>query len=310
MARVISLSFPAANTQLLLPTTIAGGGTIATIPLANPYPFVFPNLARTLTFTSTDDLSEVLIIIDGTDQFGNPITETLTAPNNETVESVLEYHTVTNILIDGDYTNFSIGSGSTGTFQWIVLNSFSPFAAVTVAVDVFGGPVDTIDYSGFQTLDPIEFYKTVGATYKYVHPSAAILLGNDPLSTVDNNNIVTVTVPSTGNLTTGDLVTISGADQTNGIVVDEINTTSFLTVIDATHFSYEAGGDANATATGGGDTVTYTSPPHPAAFALFENETDSLVQTFNDPLGAIQIIINSSTNGAGLNINILQQGIN
>ena len=310
MARVISLSFPSANSQLLLPLTVAGGGSIATIPLANSYPFVFPNLARTITFTSTDDLSETNIIIDGTDQFGNAITELLSGPNDETVESILQYHTITNILIDGDYTNFSIGSGSTGTFQWIVLNSFSPFASVAVAVDVFGGPVDTIDFSGFQTLDPIEYYRTRATTYEYVRPNAAILLGNDPLSTITLSNIVTVTVPSTGHLSTGDLVTIQGADQTGGIVVNEINTTSFLTVIDATHFSYEAGGDATATETGGGDTVIYISPPHPAAFALFENEDASLIQSFNDPLGAIQIIINSSTDGAGLNINILQQGIN
>ena len=92
MARLISLSFPISNTQLLV--SDASGPADTPIPLANPYPFVFPNLARTITLSSPDNL-DFNFIINGTDLFGNAISETLTGTNNSTVTSVNQYNTIT-----------------------------------------------------------------------------------------------------------------------------------------------------------------------------------------------------------------------
>lgn len=169
MARVISLSFPATNTQQLLSTTVAGGAATASISLNSRYPYVFQNLARTITLTSTDNLSGVNFIISGTNQYGVSQSETLAGPNN-TVTSVNQYHTITNISCNGAYTNFSIGSGSTGTFQWQKLNTMSPYCAVTISAHVTG----TINYSINGTLDQLEYYNNIssnigqGSTISYV----------------------------------------------------------------------------------------------------------------------------------------------
>lgn len=163
MARLITLSFPASNTQLLLSTTVAGGGATASIPLNNPYPFVFPDLARTITLTSTDNLTGVNFTITGTDQFGNASTEVLAGPG-ATVTSVNKYNTITNISSSGVYTNFSIGSGSTGTFQWIKLNTMNVDAQVSIAGEITG----TINYSVNQTLDTLEKYVAAGPSFTYV----------------------------------------------------------------------------------------------------------------------------------------------
>lgn len=165
MARLTTLSFPASNTQLLLSTTVAGGGATPSIPLNKPYPFVFVGLARTITLTSTDNLSGVNFTITGTDQFGNAIGEVLAGPNNNTVTSnVLNpYHTITNISSNGAYTNFSIGSGSTGTFQWFKLDNNNINFQMLYSAQVVG----TINYSVVVTNSQLEYYTAAGPSFIY-----------------------------------------------------------------------------------------------------------------------------------------------
>lgn len=161
MARLITLSFPASNTQLLLSTVAAGGigATVTLIPLNNPYPFVFPNLARKITLTSTDDLSAINFTITGTNQFGNASSEVLAGPNNNTVASANQYNTIISITASGAYTNFSIGSGATGTFQWIKVNTMSTFFQGTITGEVTG----TITYQINETLDALEYSKNISS---------------------------------------------------------------------------------------------------------------------------------------------------
>ena len=308
MARLITLSFPASNTQLLLPTTVAGGAATLSIPLATPYPFIFPNLARTITLTSTDNLSGVNFTIFGTDQFGNFISEILVGPNADTVTSVNQYNTITAISSSGNYTNFSIGSGSTGTFQWIKLNTFNIDPNVTIAVELVG----TINYTVNQTIDSLGHYQTVGPFFTYVQPAASILLANNPIATTNASGIVVVTVPSTSSLATGNIVTIAGATTTNSITAVELNISAAITVLSATTFSYVTTGTASATGAGGGTAVTYTYPPLPVSFPVNASLTAATTnQIFNltSPVTALQGIINSSSAGGSLIINLLQQGI-
>lgn len=308
MARLITLSFPASNTQLLLPTTVAGGAATLSIPLATPYPFIFPNLARTITLTSTDNLSGVNFTIFGTDQFGNSISEILVGPNADTVTSVNQYNTITAISSSGNYTNFSIGSGSTGTFQWIKLNTFNIDPNVTIAVELVG----TINYTVNQTIDSLGHYQTVGPFFTYVQPAAPILLANNPIATTNASGTVVVTVPSTASLATGNIVTIAGATTTNSITAVELNISAAITVLSATTFSYVTTGTASATGAGGGTAVTYTYPPLPVSFPVNASLTAATTnQIFNltSPVTALQGIINSSSAGGSLIINLLQQGI-
>lgn len=308
MARLITLSFPAQNSQLLLPTTVAGGGATSSIPLANPYPFIFPNLARTITLTSTDNLSAVNFTIHGTDQFGNSISEVLVGPNNATVTSVNQYNTITAIASSGNYTHFSIGSGSTGTFQWIKFNTFNIDPNITISAELVG----TIQYSVNQTVDNLGRYVSVGPFYKYVQPAAPILLGSNPIATTNGSTSVVVTVPSTASLSTGDIVTIAGATTTHAITGNQLNIRASITVLSATTFSYFTAGTADATGTGGGTSVTYTYPSLPVSFpvtAALTAATTNQIYTLTSPVTALQGIVNSSSPGGSLIINFLQQGI-
>lgn len=308
MARLITLSFPAQDPQLLLPTTAAGVGATSAIPLANPYPFVFPDLARTITLTSTDDLSAINFTIHGTDQFGNTISEVVAGPNNTTVTSVKQYNTITAIASSGNYTHFSIGSGSTGTFQWIKFNTFNIDPNITIAAEVVG----TINYTINQTVDSLGKYLSVGPFFKYEQPAAPLLLGNNPIHTTNGLSTVVVTVPSTAALSTGDIVTIAGATTTNAITNVQLNIRASITVLSATTFSYVTAGIANATGFGGGSAVTYTFPSLPVSFPVTANLTGATanqIYTLTTAVTALQGIVNSSSAGGALKINFLQQGI-
>jgi hypothetical protein len=308
MSRLITLYFPAQDPQLLLPTTVAGGAATASIPLATPYPFIFPNLARTITLTSSDNLSAVNFTIHGTDQFGNAISEVLVGPNNDTVTSVNQYNTIVAIASSGNYTNFSIGSGSTGTFQWIKFNTFNVDPNITISAEVVG----TINYTINQTIDSLGGYVTVGPFFKYVQTAAPILLGNNPIETTNGLSSVVVTVPSTAGLVTGDIITIAGATTTNAITNNELNIRAAITVLSPTTFSYFTTGTANATGAGGGANVTYTFPPLPVSFPVTANltaATTNQIYAMTSPVTALQGIVNSSSPGGSLIINFLQQGI-
>lgn len=200
MARLITLSFPASNTQFLLSTTAVGGGATASIILNDPYPFVFSNLARTITLTSTDNLSAVNFTITGTNQFGVTISEVLAGPNNNTVTSVNQYHTITNIASNGAYTNFSIGSGSTGHFQWIKVNTFNIDPNITIAAEITG----TINYTVNQDIDYLEYSKNIssnigeGSTLSYFINTAPISFPvTAALTAATTNQIFTLTTPTT-----------------------------------------------------------------------------------------------------------------
>lgn len=308
MARSMILSFPAADPIALLPTTVAGGAATSSIVLANSYPVVFANFARTITLTSTDNLSGVNFTITGTDTFGNSISEVLVGPNNATVTSAKQYYTVTNISCDGAYTNFSIGTGSTGTSQWIKVNTLSSSSAITLASDVVG----TINYTVNQTVEPVGAYIPVGPYFKYVSPGAPILLGNDPLATTNLSKVVVVTVPSTAGLVTGNFVTISGAATTHAITAAQLNITASITVLTATTFSFTSNGTADETNPGGGAAVKYAFPAQPLSFAVtaaLTGATTNQIYTLTTPTTAFQALVNSSSAGGAITLTILQQGI-
>lgn len=305
MARLISITYLPANASLFLNSS--NGGAAPNINLAVNLPYVFLNTARSLTFYSPDDLSGTDFIIRGTDQFGNFQTETLTGGNNEEVVSQYLYHTITSIGCNNPYTNLSIGMGGKGCTLWIKLNTLVLYAPTSVAVEVAGGGAEAVLYNINKTFDSLENYVQSGASIKYVHPGAPFLLGNDPLSTTLDSNIVSVFVPSTAPLYNGEIITIDGATDTNGITADELNVRSMITIVDSTHFTYAASNNATSTGTGGGNNVTYTAPAPPFSFFIAENQTDSTVVM--DIMPAIQVVVEQALFGSGLQINILQNGV-
>ena len=236
MARQMIINFPQADTGYLYPLSVAGGAATSSITLAMPYPVIFQGVARKLTLTSTDDLSGVNFTFTGFDQYFQPISEILAGPNNNTVVTANDYHVLSNIAADGGYTNFSAGIGSTGIICWIPMNYQIDPVYYTIQTTVTG----TINYSLYQTLDPIGFYRTSASQSEFILPETSPFLANNPITTVNGSGVVTVTVPSTGGLVNDQLVTINGATTVNNITANELNITAPITLISGTQFTYNS----------------------------------------------------------------------
>ncbi len=95
--------------------------------------------------------------------------------------------------------------------------------------------------------------------YTVLNDTNSIVLLPNPIFTMDTSATVTVTVPSTANLTTGNYVTISGATDTNGITAAELNISASITVVSPITFTYTSGGTATSTGYGSGNSVSYIS---------------------------------------------------
>ena len=311
MARVIRLEFTPSNSSALLATT--SGSDTSSIPLANPYPYVFEGMTRTITFTSTDDLSGVKFTIVGLDQFGNTLIDAVAGPNNNTVTSINQYSSIINIEArNSGWTNLSIGYGSTGTFQWTKLNTLVTPFDYTIATEVIGN----ITYSINQTLDNFEYYKPTGPSYTYVYPQAVQLVDNCLTTTNTSATVVVGTIDiATGGISVGDIVTIQGAKDTGGITAAQLNITTAITAIDpGNSFSYVSNGTASSSVPqGGGANVLYYFPALPTSFAITAALTGATTNQFYSaatPLTAIQGLVTASSGEASLIINILQAGIN
>jgi hypothetical protein len=73
--------------------------------------FINSGYMRTISFTSTNDLSGVFFTIIGV-QNGVSITENVFGPNNDTVDSANYYDSVTSIQASAGAANISVGSGN------------------------------------------------------------------------------------------------------------------------------------------------------------------------------------------------------
>ena len=86
--------------------------------------------------------------------------------------------------------------------------------------------------------------------------SNTLPLGNNPLSTTMNSNIVIITVLDSSIFNNVQIITVSGATITGGLSVVQLNISAQVTIIDSTHISYPVlGGNATETTTGGGSSI-------------------------------------------------------
>jgi hypothetical protein len=304
MARPIQLYFAPSSTTALLGTTTTTGGAQTSVGLTNPYPYQFTNLQRLITFTSTDNLSAVNITITGEDMWGNTISEVLAGPN-PTSTSVNQYAQITNIACSAALTNFSIGTGSSGTFIWAKINQFNVAPNTTIQAEVTG----TVNYSVNQTSDIYEYYTYVGVNPTFNYPKA-ILLGNNPINVANASTVGTLTVPTTANLRAGQVFSIQGAAAGSGQSVTQINGIfTIVTIASSTTLTYTAATNGNGGA-GGGATV-YFIPGLPTSFAVtaaLTAATTNQIYNLNSPAYALQGVINANSTGS-LTLTFLQQGI-
>jgi len=127
---------------------------------------VLPGIQRTVSITCAADISAVNFTITGTDLRGAAVTETLAGPDTTptTVETTAEFHTITSVTVDDAVgTNVTVGTGTTGQTNWMVLDYFiSPFN-VGLGVTVTG----TIDYDVQYTFDDVQ---ATASPVAFTHP--------------------------------------------------------------------------------------------------------------------------------------------
>lgn len=109
----------------------------------------FGNVCRTVSLTSVNNLAAVQFTIKGT---YNSVTkeETITGPNNDSIETVSLFNTITSVTADDDADAITIGSGTTGHTNWFMHNTDVPFSSASVQVIVEDSP--NIEYSFNTTL--------------------------------------------------------------------------------------------------------------------------------------------------------------
>jgi hypothetical protein len=113
----------------------------------------FGNCSRTVSVASGFDDSTNNFTITGTYQ-GNPQTETIAGPNNDTVYTTKLFDTVTSVTVDTTLAGgpADIGAGETGQTWWFKHNPYSVPSETTVQVEVTG----TIEYTLVSTLYDVE----------------------------------------------------------------------------------------------------------------------------------------------------------
>lgn len=146
VAAVCALQNLAASGTLLL------NGTLADPSIPNQISFINAKMTRSVSLTSTNDLSATNFVINGF-QNGAFVTETLSGPNNNTVYGARYYDIITSVVASTAVTGISVGTGNAGFFPLLVVNS--NVASINYSASVLLPAGSGINYSFFQTLDQV-----------------------------------------------------------------------------------------------------------------------------------------------------------
>lgn len=139
-AAIIAAQAPAANTPLTINGSLAAGG-VATMAAQ-----------QTLGFTSAGNLSGMTFTITGTNDSGGIISETLTGPNGNTVNTQLNYRTVTKIVPSGtSATTLTVDTLQVGASQEVPVDVYQNPTNITLAVEVTG----VVNYTVQWTVDDV-----------------------------------------------------------------------------------------------------------------------------------------------------------
>lgn len=113
---------------------------------------VAPGIQRSITVTSTGDISTATFTITGIDTSGYAVSTTLTGPNNGTATTVAEFFKVTAVSVGTIATSaFTVGVGATGTSRWAMVDTFQNPVAVSIAINTATSAPVSIQH----TFDPI-----------------------------------------------------------------------------------------------------------------------------------------------------------
>lgn len=128
-------SFTASNQTVLL------NGSFSNVAALNGRaPFiaqavVSPGIQRTLTITSTGNISTSTFTIAGFNIQGTAVSTTLTGPNNGTATTTAEFAAVTSVTVGTTASStFTVGFGASGSTNWVQTDRFKNPFAVTISV--------------------------------------------------------------------------------------------------------------------------------------------------------------------------------
>lgn len=170
-------AWPAADADSIaaLQTTSGSGSFILNGDLVSISPsgirtVTLPGIQRTVSLTSTGNISGVNFTIVGTDTRGAAVTETRAGPNNNTVETTATYHTITSVTVNGAVgTNTSVGTGTTGSTRWYAGDIWQTPFQQTLQVEI---PSGTINVTVQATSDDVN---EDSAPVTFNHPTMAAI---------------------------------------------------------------------------------------------------------------------------------------
>lgn len=159
----VTAETPVDGVDLTLGGAFASGGVVT-----------FPE-ATSVDFTSSDDLSDTVFTVIGTDANGLPQSEDVTGPNNDTASTIKLFKTITAIAVatTETYTTETVEVGnpdtpSFGTGAWWPLDIYVPTQVTTISVNELGGSITySVEYTNE---DPFDTSITQLAV---AHPAAA-----------------------------------------------------------------------------------------------------------------------------------------
>jgi hypothetical protein len=124
---------------------------------------VAPGIQRSITLTSTGNISSSTFTISGIDTSGYAVSTTLTGPNNGTATTVAEFFKVTAISVGTIATSaFTAGVGITGTSRWVVIDNYQNPVITSVAITMNTATTSLVSIQ--HTFDPISTTTTPTVT--------------------------------------------------------------------------------------------------------------------------------------------------
>lgn len=136
-----------------------------------------------VTLTSANNLSAVSFTIYGTNYQGEPIQETRAGPNANTVNSSLNYATVTRVAVSGAAAAVSVGILGTGESQPLPLDIYVPNPFTTISLEFTGTNNSSVEFTNDNPFNKEERYGEQGYTPPpvdsqgllwFAHPVAAL----------------------------------------------------------------------------------------------------------------------------------------
>jgi hypothetical protein len=110
-------------------------------------------VAQRVGIASTGNEGATVFTIVGTNVSNAPIGETVTGVNADTVNSLLDYLTVTSITMSAPSVgNITVGTVGVGSTEWVLLDIYARYWAVAIAVQILSG---SLNYTVEHTYDDV-----------------------------------------------------------------------------------------------------------------------------------------------------------